>query len=174
MILHFIWPWSLAQWINNFRLTNYNIMIMNTNETNKETCNAMLRGELSAIETYTQAIEKFGTDVGISYLTDIHASHVANEESLRHLAEKCGAEPVTSSGPWGTFATSVEGVATLLGKAATLLALRQGEEHGVNQYEKALEDQSLSQNIRDFIKYTLLPAQTEHLIQLDLCKAVAV
>ncbi|MFA9221665.1 MAG: DUF2383 domain-containing protein, partial [Sediminibacterium sp.] len=109
---------------------------MNSNETITDTCNAMLRGELSAIETYTQAIEKFGQDAGYSTLEAIRANHVANAESLRKLVGKFGEAPATSSGVWGTFATSVEGVATMLGKSPALLVLKQGEEHGISQYEE--------------------------------------
>lgn len=147
---------------------------MNHNNIDKEACNTMLRGEMSAVETYTQAIEKFGADPSSVFLAGIRASHAANLESLRQIASKSGAEPVTSSGPWGTFATSVEGVATMLGKSAALLALKQGEEHGINQYELAVENESLNEQVRDFISNTLLPAQKEHLLQLEYCREVAV
>ncbi|MGL5017840.1 MAG: DUF2383 domain-containing protein [Luteolibacter sp.] len=145
---------------------------MNTNNNNENSCNSMLRGELSAIETYSQAIAKFASDPGVTILTEIRASHIANEGALRRIANEYGAESATSSGPWGTFATSVEGIATLLGKSPALIALQQGEEHGVNQYERAIEDSSLDEKIKDFIKNTLLPSQRKNLAQLALCKSV--
>lgn len=143
---------------------------MNANNIETHTYNALLRGELSAIETYTQAIEKFGTSEGQGPLESIRANHVANTESLRKLVGESGEEPATSSGAWGTFATSVEGVATLLGKSPALLVLQQGEEHGIRQYEEALKDEDLSEAVKNLIRDTLLPAQREHLATLELCK----
>ena len=147
---------------------------MNSNETITDTCNALLRGELSAIETYTQAIEKFGTTGGNSSLEDIRADHVVNAESLRELVGECGDEPATSSGPWGTFATTVEGVATLLGESPALMVLKQGEEHGIRKYEEALDDDDLSEDVKELIRYTLLPAQRKHLVELERCKTNAI
>lgn len=146
---------------------------MNTNEAITDTCNALLRGEISAIETYTQAIEKFGSDAGEHTLKGIRADHVANAESLRSLVGECGEGPATSSGPWGTFATSVEGVATLFGKSPALMVLQQGEEHGIRQYEQALDDDELSETVKDLIRHTLLPSQREHLAELERCKTDA-
>lgn len=143
---------------------------MNSNETITDTCNALLRGELSAIETYNQVIEKFGPDAGESTLEGIRADHVANAESLRGLVGECGEKPATSSGPWGSFATTVEGVATLFGESPALMVLQQGEEHGIRQYEKALDDDELSETVKDLIRDTFLPMQREHLVELQRCK----
>jgi hypothetical protein len=146
---------------------------MNSNETITDTCNALLRGELSATETYTQAIKKFGTSEGQGPLEGIRADHVANAESLRKLVGECGEAPATSSGAWGTFATSVEGFATFLGKSPAMLVLQQGEEHGISQYEEALEDGELSEAVKNLIRNTLLPAQRKHLAALERCNTNA-
>ncbi len=147
--------------------------IMNSNETITDTCNALLRGELSAIETYDQVIDKFGQIGDESPLEAIRADHVANAESLRELVGDCGEEPATSSGVWGTFATTVEGAATLLGESPALAVLQQGEEHGIRQYEKALEDEDLSEDVKTLIRDTLLPTQRVHLVELEQCKTNA-
>jgi len=146
---------------------------MKTNESITDTCNALLRGELSAIETYTQAIEKFAQDAGGSPLESIRADHQKNADSLRKLVGECGEEPATSSGAWGSFATTVEGVATLLGESPALTILQQGEQHGINEYEEALDDDDLSESVKDLIRDTLLPAQREHLVVLERCKTNA-
>lgn len=143
---------------------------MNTNDTITDTCNSLLRGELSAIETYTQAIEKFGPITGDSPLEGIRADHVTNAESLRKLVGECGDKPATSSGPWGTFATTVEGVATLLGESPALMVLKQGEEHGIREYQEALDDDDLSEDVKELIRETLLPAQRDHLVKLEQIK----
>lgn len=144
---------------------------MNANETITDACNALLRGELSAIETYTQAIEKFPAIAGVNTLEGIRADHVANADSLRKLVRKCCVETATSSGPWGTFATTIEGVATLLGESPALMVLQQGEEHGIRQYEEALDDDDLSEDIKNLIRDTLLPAQRKHLVELEQCQS---
>ncbi len=171
MIAAFILPWSLKQWAkSNYSTRNKYNNYMNTNEITSNTCNALLRGELSAIETYTQAITKFGTSEGEGPLEGIRADHLASAESLRKLVGEYGEEASTSSGAWGTFATSVEGAATLLGKSPALLVLQQGEEHGISQYEEALRDEQLNEDVKNLIRNTLLPAQREHLVALERCK----
>lgn len=144
--------------------------IMNSNETIIHTCNAMLRGELSAIEAYTQVINKFCLDAENYILEDIRANHLANAESLRHLVGKFGEKPATSSGPWGSFAATIEGVATLFGESAAIMALQHGEEHGIRQYEKALHNDELSETVKELIRNTLMPAQRKHLVELERCK----
>ncbi|MBC8126802.1 MAG: DUF2383 domain-containing protein [Gloeobacteraceae cyanobacterium ES-bin-144] len=174
MISTLIMPWSLRLWVKHNQVTNQQIKnTMNSNETITDTCNALLRGELSAIETYTQAIEKFGKDAGVITLETIRTDHMANAESLRKLVGECGEKPATSSGLWGTFATTVEGVATLFGESPALIILQQGEEHGISQYEDALEDDELSEAVKNLIRETLLPAQRRHLVELELCKTNA-
>lgn len=174
MISPHILPWPLRQWakysLNNNQFTH---KTMNSNETITDTCNAMLRGELSAIEAYTQVIEKFLPGAGSFTLEGIRADHMSNAELLRHLVGKFGEKPATSSGPWGSFATAVEGVAGLFGEGTALMALQQGEEHGIRQYERALEDDGLSETVKDLIRDTLLPAQREHLVKLGRYKVDA-
>jgi len=141
--------------------------------TTTETCNALLRGELSAIETYTQAIEKFAGNSGDYPLERIRADHQASAASLREIIGECGDEPATSSGPWGTFATAVEGVATLFGESPALITLQHGEIHGISEYEEALDDDDLDESVKDLIRGELLPALRDHLVELEYCKSKA-
>lgn len=171
MISTLIYPWALKRWVTHQKYTKFNTNPMTTNKNTTDTCDSLLRGELSAIETYTQAIGKFGPSVESGSLKRIQSSHMAHAELLRALMKECGEEPAISSGPWGTFATTVEGVATILGESAALIALKQGEEHGIRQYEKALVDKELCQSVKNLIRDTFLPAQREHLIQLEKCMA---
>lgn len=166
-----ILPWPVNQWARyNQASKSFAHETMNSTETIINTCNAMLRGELSAIEAYTQVIEKFSPDVENGTLEGIRADHLANAESLRRLVGKFGEKPATSSGPWGSFATTVEGVANLFGESTALMALQQGEEHGIRSYKKALDDDALSETVKDLIRDTLLPAQRQHLVELELCR----
>lgn len=137
---------------------------MTTNKTTADTCDSLLRGELSAID-------KFGSIVESDSLERIRSSHIAHTELLRALVKECGEEPAISFGSWGTFATTFEGVATIFGESAALIALKQGEEHCIRQYGKALVDEELCQSVKDLIRDTFLPAQREHLTQLEECMA---
>lgn len=144
---------------------------MKTTDTRTDTCNALLRGELSAIETYTQAIEKFADTSVDSPLGRIRTDHEASAASLRELIGECGGDYATSSGPWGSFATAVEGVATLFGESPALTILQQGEEHGISEYEDALADDDLDMSVKQLIREELLPAQRAHLVALERCKS---
>jgi len=61
----------------------------------------------------------------------------------------------------------------LLGESPALTILQQGEQHGINEYEQALDDDDLSESVKDLIRDTLLPAQREHLVILERCKTNA-
>ena len=131
-----------------------------------DTCNSLLRGELSAVETYDQAIEKFEGDPSRSELLNIRNEHKESVTMLRqHLAEM-GARPAESSGAWGSFAQAVEGAAKVLGESTALDVLEQGEEHGANEYREALEDSGVMESIKQQIRSTLLPRQESHIATL--------
>ena len=144
---------------------------MKTTDHTTETCNSLLRGELSAIETYTQAISKFDGEPAGKPLRRIRTDHETSAASLREIICRCGVEPAASSGPWGAFATAVEGVATLFGESPALVALQHGEVHGISEYEDAIEDDELDESVKDLIRRELLPSLRTHLVELERCKA---
>lgn len=135
-----------------------------------DVCNSLLRGELSAIETYSQALAKFVDDPARSSLEDIRFDHEASASRLRdHIAEM-GAEPSTDSGAWGEFAKAVEGTAKIFGETAALEALERGENHGIDEYEKALRNPDVMDEIKTVIRARLLPVLTEHIAALKRLK----
>lgn len=120
--------------------------------------NSFLRGELSAVETYDQAIAKLGDDPMVhGKLENCRTSHQLRATLLREEILRRGGEPAEGSGPWGAFAQIVEGGAKLFGKKAALAALEQGEDHGRDDYKAELED--LSPELRRFVEAKLLPEQ---------------
>ena len=147
---------------------------MKATDTNTEICNSLLRGELSAIETYTQAIDKFADHQVGSPQIRIRSEHEAAAASLREIIGEGGEKPATGSGPWGAFATAVEGAATLFGESPALAILQQGEEHGVSEYEDALADDDLDEPAMRLIRDKLLPAQRSHIAALKQFKSEAV
>ncbi len=112
---------------------------MNTGEL--ETLNNLLRGELSAIESYGEALRKL--DDG-SYLQNVlsqaQTSHLERADKLRSQIRNCGGEPADASGMWGSFAKLVTSAAGGIGDKAIVNALEEGEDIGSNEYEwKILE-----------------------------------
>jgi hypothetical protein len=129
--------------------------------------NSLLRGELSAVETYEQALVQIANEPGAEDLQRIAEEHRQAAEVLRrHIVER-GGKPAADSGAWGTVVRTVEGAAKLLGNSSALQVLRSGEEHGVNSYESALQDQNLDDECKQLIRSTLLPQTQAHLPVLD-------
>lgn len=101
--------------------------------------NAFLRGEISAVETHKQAIDKLGKSQHVATLRDNLASHEARVTKLRDEIKKYGGTPSEGSGIWGTFAKMVEGGAAAFGEKAAIAALEEGEDHGRDDYKAALD-----------------------------------
>jgi len=138
--------------------------------TNEEVCrqlNSFLRGEISAAETYRMAIEKASDSntTNASILRDIQAEHGRAAQSLRDRIRELGGEASDSSGAWGSWAKFTTGVANLFGDASALKALKEGEEHGLKDYEEGLDELDLTSS--ELIENQLIPAQQRHLMQLD-------
>jgi uncharacterized protein (TIGR02284 family) len=137
---------------------------------NIETLNKLLKNELSATETYQQAVDKLKEDVSLGeseHLQPIHEAHKDAVSSLQTLVHRLEGTPCEDSGVWGTWAKIVLEGASMLGKKAALRALHEGEKNGVEDYEKALQETELSSDVRALIETKLLPAQQSHIRTLD-------
>lgn len=125
--------------------------------------NELLRGELSAVETYKQAMEK------VSGL-DLEKALKDHEMAVKELTEevrKAGGTPSQDSGVWGVWTQAVTGTAKALGKETALQALKQGEEHGIEEYQELLEDDDVPAGVKNLVRQKLLPKQKEHIASLD-------
>jgi uncharacterized protein (TIGR02284 family) len=127
------------------------------NTTDVETLNSFLRGEISAVETYRQAIGRVSDERLRSDLEDCLHDHEHRVESIRERVEKLGGTPVGSSGLWGTFAKLVQGGADLLGDKTAIQALEEGEDHGLADYQRDMD--KTHGEARRFVRMELLPAQ---------------
>jgi len=137
---------------------------------NVETLNIFLKDELSATETYQQALDKLREDAGLGESKDlrpIYEDHKEAVSSLQALISRLGGTPCEDSGAWGTWAKIVQGSANLLGKEAALKSLKGGEKSGADAYAEALQETELSSDIRSLIETKLLPAQQAHIRTLD-------
>jgi len=145
-------------------------MHVNTNEDLVKTLNDLLKDELSAIETYGQALEKLARDVvARPELEECRKSHIERAQRLRDTVHGLGGHPARSSGLWGAVAKLVQGGAKVLGADATIAALEEGEDYGVRRYQDSLEkmDPAISRMVRD----DLLPGQLRTHDRISALKA---
>jgi rubrerythrin len=121
--------------------------------------NKFLRGELSAVETYRQALERLSASAFASDLLENKRSHEQRVEMLRNQVLRLGGKCDEDSGAWGSFAKLVEGGAKLFGEKAAIAALEEGEDHGLKLYRSNSDIQKLDLATRDFVERSLLPEQ---------------
>jgi uncharacterized protein (TIGR02284 family) len=133
--------------------------------------NSLLRGEISAAETYRMAIDKLGesTDLNISanvaILRDMQEDHGRAAQVLRERIRSLGGEPADSSGAWGAWAQTVQGTANLFGDTSALKSLKEGEEHGLKDYQEAIDDVDAA--TASILHTQLIPNQQRHINLLD-------
>lgn len=128
-----------------------------SNTADVETLNSFLRGELSAVETYRQALGHVSTDRLREPLQDCLTDHEQRVEAIRDRISKLGGKPAEGSGMWGAFAKIVQAGADALGEQAAVQALEQGEDHGLADYQRDMD--KTHGDARRFVRMELLPAQ---------------
>lgn len=137
-----------------------------------EQLNSFLRGELSAVETYREALRRLDESANKATLEECARSHQQRVMLLTQEIRRLGGNPATESGPWGTFVKLLEGGAAALGEKAAIAVLEEGEDHGRNDYRR--DSQQLDFEARQFIQTQILPEQLRtHDIVSALKKAVA-
>src|SRR5688500_5917696 len=131
--------------------------------------NSLLRGEISAAETYRMAIDKVADSDNVAnagLLREIQEEHGRAAQGIRDRIRELGGEPSDSSGAWGAWAKLVEGTASLFGgDAGSLKALKEGEEHGLKDYNEGFDD--IDATSAELVQNQLIPAQQRHINLLD-------
>lgn len=149
-------------------MANPNHRVMdNPNEPCINICNRLLRGELSAVETYSLVIEKHGSFPTAEALRRIRAEHSQAANRLSANIRQMGAQPDSDSGAWGIFATAIQGAANLFGPDSAMESLRRGEETGRNDYQDALLDDDMMTDCKIMIREELLPKVIDHIATLE-------
>jgi uncharacterized protein (TIGR02284 family) len=144
----------------------------NPQEQSVDVLNSFLRGEISAVETYRQAIEKVEQPKVKTQLQDCMQSHAQRVTLLSDQIRTLGGQPSTSSGVWGTFAKAVEGGAKTFGERAAVSALEEGEDHGRNDYKRDIS--KLDTVSRQLVETRVVPEQQRtHDAMSSLKKALA-
>ncbi len=118
---------------------------------------SFLRGEISSVETYRQALDKIQDQRVRNELQNLLRSHQERCDLLRQRIVELGGSPSQGSGLWGSFAKLVEGAGKVFGVGPALAALHQGEEHGLNDYRRDLSD--LDPQSQELIRSRILPEQ---------------
>ena len=129
-----------------------------TNDATVKELNDLLAGELSAIESYGQALDRVGGD--FTARVDLEQCRAAHQDRARRLSDavtRLGGKPTRSSGMWGAFTKVVQTGAQVLGHGTTIAALEEGEDHGVRHYRKAIE--KLDPDTSKMVSTDLLPGQ---------------
>jgi len=129
--------------------------------------NDVLKGEISAIETYQQALKKIDGQSEASTLKSALSNHQDAADKLSKEIAKLGGKPTEDSGAWGLWAQTVMGSAKVIGDTAALKALKEGEEHGVKEYRELLENKNVPQDVKSVVKETFIPRQLEHIAKID-------
>jgi demethoxyubiquinone hydroxylase (CLK1/Coq7/Cat5 family) len=132
-----------------------------------ERLNSLLRGELSAVETYQHALKRIGEDADGVQLRQLHQDHIEAANILRQQVHQYGGKPDHGSGAWGVFAQAIERTASLFGEATAMKALRAGEERGIKDYERALTDTNIPPESQLLIRSDLLPRTRTHIHVLE-------
>jgi hypothetical protein len=136
-------------------------------------CNSLLRNELSAGETYGQALEKYqGTPVA-DELRRIRSQHAHSAAQLAANIRQMGGEPDRDSGTWGIVAATVEGAAILFGSDSAISLLAKGEELGRKNYQEALLDDEVMPECKVLIRDELLPLVVNHIASLEKLEQTA-
>ena len=132
--------------------------------------NQVLRDELSAVETYHQALDKnrqqYGQDARFMQLDQMCRDHEQTAQQLRSMIRSMGGTESQDSGAWGTWAKTVMGTAKLLGDKAALKALKEGEESGIKDYEDVLQNRTAPPDVQSLLSAMISKSQ-EHVRALD-------
>jgi hypothetical protein len=120
--------------------------------------NELLRGELSAVESYDRALPAVEDKPALrSDLQECRASHELRVERIRRAILDEGGEPAHASGAWGLFARAVAGGARALGWKTVITTLEEGEDHGLKEYGDMMV--RLDEPVRKLVSTQLYPEQ---------------
>lgn len=129
--------------------------------------NALLRGEMGAVDTYTHALGHFADPHVIADLQKIRDEHSKAVRELRDHVIQFGGQPSDRAEQWGTATAAVATAAKAVGPAAVLASLRHGEEDAATEYAATLENDGIPPECHRMIRADLLPACRRHVEELD-------
>jgi len=129
--------------------------------------NSLLRGELAAVEAYEQVLQKFADDA-LPTLEENCEDHRRRVPLLTSRIQQLGGSHVVSSGAWGVLTSAIEAGAQLFGKDMAFEALESGEDTGLDDYRKVLNE--LDPESQNLVRRELLPAQERSHLRMSQLK----
>lgn len=123
-----------------------------------EGLNALLRGELAAVNAYQRALRSAEgrAAVDAAEILRFASEHQRTVAALQVAVREMGGVPASEAGTWGAFA--------LLRDTATVRELLAGEEAGLKMYEAA--NGILDGDARELVTLELIPRQKKHIAEL--------
>ncbi len=132
-----------------------------------DTCGRLLHCEIAAVETYTLAIDRFGSGSNDEVLERILFDHQVNVFELHRLISDSGAEPFIITSTWDGFIQALEDTDVLRGECSARMILQTGEANGISHYQMTLANAEVHEEAKRLIRRTLLPPLSGHLVELQ-------
>jgi hypothetical protein len=144
---------------------------------NPRKINHLLNTELSAVETYEQALQEkewnvLGPDPQAQALFPILVDHLQAASRLGSEVRRLGGRPVSGPQVWDGWshrrmdAARLFGDVNQVGDKVALEVLKKGEESGLKKYQAALHHDALSPEVEPLIR-SLETLQQAHVRALD-------
>jgi hypothetical protein len=143
------------------------VNLRSPNEFFNQDINEILRGEVSATEAYDQVYENFQSSEDADKLVSMKEEH---DKAIQYWTTEAideGKIPELESSIWGTMVEIFVGASKIIGDNTALSALKKGEEHGLDNYEKMLTFSSLTKLQKRQIQNVFIPRQKKHIEILD-------
>jgi len=124
-----------------------------------EGLNALLRGELAAVNAYQSAFRSAEGRVAVdaAEILRFASEHQRTVAALQVAVREMGGVPTSEAGTGGAFA--------LLRETASVRELLDGEEAGLRMYEAT--NGILEGDARDLVTLELIPRQRKHITELS-------
>ncbi len=132
-----------------------------------DTCRRLIGVELSAAETYTEALDYFHCDPEQSLLLAIRAGHDENVDCLGDHLLALGKDVNADVEARSFFSKAIEGVSSTFGETATLLALEAGETGALKECRAALAEPRVPDSLKEDLRLRLIPRLQRHVEELE-------
>ncbi len=132
----------------------------------------ILCAEMSAVETYNQAIETFHHDDDKLQLEIARDCHVQRVDTLAGKLYEMGGSPTESSGVWGKFSRVLDAGGEKVTDKMAVALLEEGEERGIQQYRDLLETTKAIPDIQNLASQLLAQQEETQRIVKALQKKI--
>jgi len=151
------------------RILKLGELIMEKNYTAEENqiIEDLVKGEISATEVYNKVLDKIDRSPEVKRLMEFKRDHNKAIKFWQKQELVNETVPIKNSKVWGRVAKTFIGASSLLGDRTTYMALKEGEEFGLRQYQEALSSKDISAFQKDQIRNEFIPNQIRHVNTLN-------